>query len=74
MIKRGDRIKLISCSDPYTRLERGERGTVALVDSMGTVHVNWDSGSHLGLVEQAGDRYRKLTKQEIEEERSQKER
>lgn len=59
-VKQGDRIELISCSDPYTRLEPGERGTVALVDALGTVHVDWDSGSHLGLIEWDGDRYRKV--------------
>lgn len=44
------RVELIRCSDPFTRLQPGERGTVVLVDSLGTVHVEWDSGSTLGLV------------------------
>jgi hypothetical protein len=48
--KAGDRVELVHCSDPYTRLQPGEQGTVQLVDSVGTVHVKWDSGSSLGLV------------------------
>ena len=46
----GRRVRLISCSDPYTRLQPGSLGTVNLVDDMGTLHVHWDSGSRLGLV------------------------
>jgi hypothetical protein len=44
------RVRLEYTSDPYTDLRPGAEGTVALVDSMGTVHVRWDSGSSLGLV------------------------
>jgi hypothetical protein len=47
---KGRRVRLTRCSDPYTRLEPGDEGTIAFVDGMGTVHVNWDSGSSLGLV------------------------
>ncbi|MGV3103826.1 DUF4314 domain-containing protein [Rothia sp. 32237D007AR] len=46
----GTRIRLISTSDPYTALTPGDVGTVELVDDVGTVHVAWDSGSHLGLI------------------------
>ena len=49
-INKGDRVRLISTSDRYTKLLHGDRGTVRLIDSMGTVHVDWDSGSKLGLV------------------------
>ena len=48
--KVGDRVELVSTSDPYTRLQPGARGTVVLVDDVGTVHVKWDEGSSLGLV------------------------
>ena len=54
-VKRGDRVRLMHVNDPYTKLERGELGTVMRVDSLGTVHVKWDSGSTLGLVPEAGD-------------------
>ena len=46
----GKRVQLISCTDPYTKLVRGDEGVVTSVDSFGTVHVNWDNGSRLGLV------------------------
>lgn len=46
----GKRVRFISTSDPYTRLRRGELGTVGFVDDLGTVHVNWDSGSSLGMI------------------------
>lgn len=58
--KVGDRVELVACNDPYTRLRPGEQGTVAFVDDTGTVHVRWDSGARLGMVEEAGDRYRVL--------------
>jgi hypothetical protein len=32
------------------KLERGALGTVEFVDSMGTVHVRWDTGVTLGMV------------------------
>lgn len=44
------RVRLDYTSDRYTNLQPGDEGTVAMVDSIGTVHVNWDNGSTLGLV------------------------
>jgi hypothetical protein len=49
-VKAGDRVRLVSTSDIYTRLEPGALGTVSLIDSVGTVHVDWDDGSQLGMV------------------------
>jgi len=46
----GDRVVLVATTDPWTRLRPGAVGTVGFVDSLGTVHVDWDSGSRLGLV------------------------
>ena len=46
----GKRIELISTSDPYTELKPGDLGTVDFVDDLGTIHINWDNGSQLGLV------------------------
>lgn len=46
---KGTRVQLIEMEDPYTKLQPGERGTVMAVDDIGTVHVQWDSGSTLGL-------------------------
>ena len=46
----GTRVMLIRMSDSYTNLRQGDRGTVTLVDDIGTIHVNWDCGSSLGVV------------------------
>ena len=46
----GTRVMLIRMSDPYTNLRQGDLGTVTVVDDIGTVHVNWDRGSTLGVV------------------------
>ena len=46
----GKRVKLVRCTDEYTKLAPGSLGTVAFVDDAGTVHVNWDDGSCLGLI------------------------
>lgn len=59
MTEIGDRVALISTSDPYTRLRPGICGTVELIDSTGTVHVHWDDGSRLGLIP-GEDRWRTL--------------
>lgn len=50
MTQVGQRIELVYTSDPYTELKPDDQGTVFLIDGMGTVHVNWDCGSNLGLV------------------------
>ena len=51
-VRVGDRIRLVRCTDEWTRLRPGALGTVRRVDDFGTatVHVNWDDGSRLGLV------------------------
>jgi len=45
----GTRVELIEMNDPYTKLKPGCKGTVKLVDDMGTIHVNWDCGPSLGI-------------------------
>ena len=46
---KGTRVELIHMEDPYTKLKPGDRGTVSMVDSIGTIFVNWDCGSGLGV-------------------------
>ena len=48
--KPGTRVMLIRMNDLYTNLRQGDRGTVTMVDDIGTIHVNWDRGSTLGVV------------------------
>ncbi len=45
----GTRIELIHMDDKQAPPD-GTLGTVFRVDDMGTVHVNWDNGSSLGVV------------------------
>ncbi|WP_408632107.1 DUF4314 domain-containing protein [Mobilisporobacter senegalensis] len=46
----GTRVILVQINDPYTKLQPGDKGTVLGVDDIGTIHVNWDCGSSLGVV------------------------
>lgn len=48
-VKEGDRVRLIQVYDTAL-IQPGDRGTVDLIDDLGTVHVLWDNGSALGLI------------------------
>ncbi|AHM55832.1 hypothetical protein EAL2_c05300 [Peptoclostridium acidaminophilum DSM 3953] len=48
--KPGTRVMLVRMDDPYSKLQPGDSGTVSFIDDTGTVFVNWDSGSSLGVV------------------------
>lgn len=45
----GTRVILVKMDDPYSKLKPGDKGTVVSVDDIGTIHVNWDLGSSLGV-------------------------
>lgn len=53
----GKRVVFMRSSDPYTKLVWGDEGVVASVDDLGTVHINWDNGSTLGMITSEGDRF-----------------
>ena len=53
----GRRVRLVRCNDQFTKVQVGTEGTVEVVDDVGTLHVIWDDGQHLGLVWDAGDRW-----------------
>ena len=57
----GTRVELIRMDDPYSKLRPGDQGTVSCVDDTGTVFVNWDCGSSLGVV-YGVDEIRKIDK------------
>lgn len=61
----GWRIRLVATTDPYTRLAPGDEGTIMFVDDAGTVHVDWDCGSTLGLIP-GEDAWETLPKQAID--------
>ena len=46
----GTRVELVELNDPYRLLPAGLQGTVSCVDDTATIHVDWDNGSHLGVV------------------------
>ena len=47
----GARVELIKMDDPYnTKLVPGSQGTVRCVDDIGTIHIDWDCNSRLGVV------------------------
>ena len=48
--KKGTRIECISMDDPHWPIASGTKGTVVMVDDMGTIHMKWDNGRTLGLV------------------------
>lgn len=47
--KYGTKVELISMADAQAP-PPGTIGTVQYVDDIGTIHVNWETGSSLGLV------------------------
>ncbi len=57
----GDRVELHHTADQYTNLQPGSKGTVNLIDAFGTIHVKWDNGSTLGLIAEAGDRWKVIS-------------
>mgnify|MGYP002621823653 CR=1 FL=1 len=64
----GTRIELIMMGDDPHPIEAGTRASVQYVDDIGTVHCKFDNGRSLGLIP-GEDSFRKLTSEEIEEER-----
>ncbi len=46
----GARVRLVRCTDEWTHLAPGALGTIEFIDSTGTLHMRWDSGSTLGLI------------------------
>lgn len=46
----GIRVELVSMDDLQAP-PAGTKGTVFCVDDMGTIHVQWDNGSTLGVVD-----------------------
>ena len=63
----GTRIVLNSMGDDPRPIQSGMRGTVKVVDDIGTVHCEFDNGRSLGLIDGEDD-FRALTAQELAEE------
>ncbi len=58
----GDRVELSAVPDGYRRftLNAGDLGTVELVDSLGTIHVRWDSGARIGIIAESAGLIRRI--------------
>ncbi|WP_422733871.1 DUF4314 domain-containing protein [Micromonospora sp. WMMD558] len=57
----GERVALEHTSDPHTLLRPGDEGTVRRFDpEQGVLDVEWDSGSRLAMLLDAGDRVRRI--------------
>lgn len=62
----GCRVVLDQMNDPYTHIPAGTQGTCKGVDGIGSIMVDWDCGSTLSIVYDAGDRcHRIATESEI---------
>lgn len=46
----GTRVELLEMADPYRMMPKGLQGTVTWVDDTGTICVDWDNGSSLGVL------------------------
>ena len=55
----GTRIQLDHMNDPYSPVSDGTKGTVSFVDDMGTLHMIWDNGRTLGIVQDV-DEFHKI--------------
>lgn len=58
---------MLQMGDDPRPVENGTRGTVRVVDDMGTVHCDFDNGRRLGLIP-GEDSFRRLTDAELAEE------
>ena len=62
----GTRIMLLGMTDDPNPIESGTRGTVKIVDDIGTLHCDFDNGRSLGVVPGV-DSFRTLTDEELAE-------
>lgn len=51
---KGRRVRLVKLNEHSRTLSPGDGGSVLVVDALGTVHVEWDNGIGLGLIEGEG--------------------
>jgi hypothetical protein len=60
--RRGDRVVLVTATDPCTRLVPGTEGTVTGTDDQhGQIFMAWDDGSTLSMLPGDGDEIRLIT-------------
>ena len=47
----GTRIRLIHMADDIAPVPPGTTGSVAIIDDAGSIHMNWENGRSLALIE-----------------------
>lgn len=60
---KGKRIECIHMNDAFA-VPSGTKGTIRLIDDMGTIHVQWDNGRTLGLVPEE-DSYKFIKEEKV---------
>lgn len=65
----GTRLMLLHMGDDPRPIEPHTKGTVRVVDDMGTIHCDFDNGRRLGIVP-SEDSFRKLTDEELAKEQN----
>jgi hypothetical protein len=58
----GDRVELTDAPPDYAAyaLAAGDLGTVRIVDSLHTVHIRWDNGQQVGILDELSILLRKV--------------
>ena len=51
MYQKDCRVQLVHTDDDITELKPGDLGTVLFVDDNNTVHIKWDNGELLGMLD-----------------------